>query len=166
MKFFQKYPLSFVLLCLFIFVMPFWTRHNILTPYSFSGGGFYEYGTIFIFGSSIILILTLVAWAISLIINKQRPKIGNKQVFGVILTLIILAGISAEGLGPGSVTLRVTAPPVEGAANAACRSFLAALLGIAQSRILIVRGETSRHKLLRIRDADIAKVLARLASHK
>ena len=105
MKFFQKYPLSFVLLCLFIFVMPFWTRHNILTPYSFSGGGFYEYGTIFIFGSSIILILTLVAWAISLIINKQRPKIGNKQVFGVILTLIILAGISAVFSSPRVITI-------------------------------------------------------------
>jgi uncharacterized protein YggU (UPF0235/DUF167 family) len=53
---------------------------------------------------------------------------------------------------------------VEGAANTACRAFLADLLGIAQSRILIVRGETSRNKLLRIRDADAASILVRLRS--
>jgi uncharacterized protein YggU (UPF0235/DUF167 family) len=70
----------------------------------------------------------------------------------------------AEDLGPDSITLRVTAPPAEGAANAACRSFLADLLGIAQSRITIVRGGTARRKLLRIRDADAAHVLARLQS--
>lgn len=89
---------------------------------------------------------------------RVQPRASRNQ--------LVLAGIPAEGLGPDSVTLRVTAPPVEGAANAACRAFLAGLLGIAQSRILIVRGETSRHKLLRIRGADVAKVLARLASHK
>jgi uncharacterized protein YggU (UPF0235/DUF167 family) len=74
--------------------------------------------------------------------------------------------VRAEDLAPDSITLRVTAPPAEGAANAACRSFLAALLGIAQSRITIVRGGTARRKLLRIRDADAAHVLARLQSPK
>jgi len=73
-------------------------------------------------------------------------------------------GTRDEGLGPGSITLRVTSPPSEGAANAACRAFLADLLGIAQSRILIVRGEASRNKLLRIRNADAASILVRLRS--
>jgi len=53
---------------------------------------------------------------------------------------------------------------VEGAANAACRAFLADILGIAPSRILVARGETSRHKLLRLRNADAASVIARLQS--
>jgi uncharacterized protein YggU (UPF0235/DUF167 family) len=65
---------------------------------------------------------------------------------------------------PEIITIRLTAPPAEGAANAACRAFLADLLGIAQSRILIVLGETSRNKLLRVRDADAASILARLRS--
>ncbi|MFI5340636.1 MAG: DUF167 domain-containing protein, partial [Candidatus Methylomirabilales bacterium] len=69
-------------------------------------------------------------------------------------------------MGPVSITLRVTASPVGGAANAACRTFLADLLGIAQSRLLIVRGETSRNKVLRVRDADAASILARLQSQK
>lgn len=68
--------------------------------------------------------------------------------------------------GLQTISIRLTAPPVEGAANAACRAFLADLLGIARSRILIVQGETSRNKLLRIRDADVPSVLALLTSQR
>jgi len=68
--------------------------------------------------------------------------------------------------GPGTISIRLTAPPVEGAANAACRALLADLLGIAKSRILIVRGEMSRNKILRIRDIDVASVLSRLKASK
>ena len=67
-----------------------------------------------------------------------------------------------DGRNPEAISLRVTAPPVGGAANMACRAFLAQLLGIAQARILIVKGELSRNKLLRIRNADVSSVLARL----
>jgi uncharacterized protein YggU (UPF0235/DUF167 family) len=65
-----------------------------------------------------------------------------------------------------TISIRLTASPVRGAANAACRTLLADLLRIAKSRILIVQGETSRTKLLRVRDTDIASVLARLKSSK
>ena len=68
--------------------------------------------------------------------------------------------------GAGQITIRLTAPPVEGAANAACRTFLADRLGIAQSRTLIVHGEKSRNKLLRVRDADAASILHRLLDPK
>ena len=75
-------------------------------------------------------------------------------------------GAQSGGPGPETITVRLTAPPVEGAANAACRAFLADVLGIPPSHITIVRGETARHKLLRIRDADAATILARLQSSK
>ncbi|HSB68788.1 MAG TPA: DUF167 domain-containing protein [Candidatus Methylomirabilis sp.] len=65
---------------------------------------------------------------------------------------------------PDGLTLRLTAPPVEGAANAACCAFLAELLDLPKSRVVLARGEASRHKLLRIRDVDAAEVLARLQS--
>ncbi len=58
--------------------------------------------------------------------------------------------------------LRLPAPPVEGAANLACREALADLLDIPKSRIVIARGETARFKLLRIRDAEAGAVRARL----
>jgi hypothetical protein len=60
------------------------------------------------------------------------------------------------------LTLFLTAPPVEGAANLACRQALADLAGVPKSRVTILRGETSPLKLLRIRGADAAVVRARL----
>jgi uncharacterized protein len=63
---------------------------------------------------------------------------------------------------PECFTIRLTAPPVEGAANTACCIFLAQLLGLAKSRVVLARGQTSRHKLLRIRDVDAGHILARL----
>ena len=75
-----------------------------------------------------------------------------------------LVGADTRQLNPRSITIRLTAPPVAGAANAACCAFLAGLLGLPKSRVAIARGATDRNKLLRIRDADAAAVLARLQS--
>ena len=67
----------------------------------------------------------------------------------------------------GVLHLRLTAPPVEGAANAACREFLAEWLGIKRSQIELVSGEKSRDKRFRVSgltDAEIeAKIKGRLA---
>jgi uncharacterized protein len=50
----------------------------------------------------------------------------------------------------GSLLVRVTAPPVEGKANAAVCRLLAARLGLAPGRIAVVRGTSSRDKLIEI----------------
>lgn len=78
----------------------------------------------------------------------------------------VVTGSRPGDAGAAGIVLRVTAPPAEGAANAACRALLAEILGIAKSRIIIVRGTTARQKLFRIRDADAASVLTRLQSPK
>jgi hypothetical protein len=62
----------------------------------------------------------------------------------------------------GRITLRLTAPPVDGAANAACRAVLAERLDVAKTRLTILRGDAARTKLIRIRDADAAEILSRL----
>ena len=49
-----------------------------------------------------------------------------------------------------TLKIRLTAPPVEGAANAACLAFLADLLDLPQSQLEILRGDRSRHKVIRI----------------
>lgn len=85
---------------------------------------------------------------------RVQPRASRNQI-------VITVG-KTDRHGPETMSIRLIAPPVEGAANAACRAFLADLLGIAKSRILIVQGETSRNKLLRVRHADVASVLARL----
>jgi uncharacterized protein (TIGR00251 family) len=50
----------------------------------------------------------------------------------------------------GSLLVRVTAPPVDGEANAAVCRLLAARLGLAPGRIAVVRGASSRDKLIEI----------------
>ncbi len=50
----------------------------------------------------------------------------------------------------GPLKIKLTAPPVDGKANAALIAFLAKKLGIAKSLITILRGETSRRKSLKI----------------
>ena len=50
----------------------------------------------------------------------------------------------------GTVNVWVTAPPVDGAANRAVRDLLARMLGCARSAVEIVRGETGRHKVVRV----------------
>lgn len=54
------------------------------------------------------------------------------------------------GVQGTEMRLRLTSPPVEGAANKLCGDFLAKLLGIAKSRVSIVAGDKSRHKTIRI----------------
>jgi len=62
-----------------------------------------------------------------------------------------------------TLNIRLTAPPVEGAANAACREFLADLLDLPQSQLEILRGARSRNKVIRITCLTQDEVHARLA---
>jgi uncharacterized protein (TIGR00251 family) len=50
----------------------------------------------------------------------------------------------------GGLKIRLTAPPVDGAANEALVRFLADRLGIAKSRVEIVSGHTGREKVIGI----------------
>ena len=56
-----------------------------------------------------------------------------------------ICGIQGEEL-----KIRLTSPPVDGAANNLCREFVADLFDVAKSSVEIISGETSRHKRLRI----------------
>lgn len=62
-----------------------------------------------------------------------------------------------------ALCIKVTAPPVEGAANAAVLDFLADELGIRKSQIAIVKGEKSREKMLKITGLTEDEVRARLS---
>jgi uncharacterized protein len=54
----------------------------------------------------------------------------------------------------GALLVRVTAPPVEGKANEATRKLLAKRLGIAPGRVAVVRGASSRDKVVEIGGMD------------
>lgn len=66
---------------------------------------------------------------------KVQPRASKDKIVGV--------------LGD-ALKITLTAPPVDGEANAACISFFAALLKIPRSQIEILSGMTGRTKLLKI----------------
>ena len=66
-------------------------------------------------------------------------------------------------LDDGSLAVRVAAPPVDGRANEALRRAVAKALGIAPSRVQLVRGNRSRDKTLSIEGLDADEIRARLA---
>jgi hypothetical protein len=62
----------------------------------------------------------------------------------------------------GSLKIRLTAPPVDGAANEALIAFLAKVLQVSKSQVEIVSGHTARDKRLRITgvgDEDVRRLL-------
>ena len=71
------------------------------------------------------------------------------------------AGITGWRLD-GALSVRVTAAPVGGLANAAVGSLLAAALGVRSSAVQIVRGATSRDKYIRVEGLAIDDVIRRL----
>lgn len=70
-------------------------------------------------------------------------------------------GITDHG-GRPSLSLRVAAPPVEGAANAALVAWLAAALHLPSSAITLVACERARLKRLRLAGDDLPARLAAL----
>ena len=67
-----------------------------------------------------------------------------------------------EIVGPYGTALkiRLQAPPVDGAANAALVLFLADLLGVSRGSIRIISGESSRDKVVEIAGIDVEDVRA------
>jgi uncharacterized protein (TIGR00251 family) len=55
------------------------------------------------------------------------------------------------GLHGDRLKIRLTAPPVEGKANAHLQAFLAKAFGVAKSQVSLASGELNQHKRLRIR---------------
>ena len=63
-----------------------------------------------------------------------------------------------SGVQEGALKIKVTAPPVEGAANEACIKLLAKELGLKKSRMEISSGAKSRKKTVMIKDISKAEL--------
>jgi uncharacterized protein len=66
----------------------------------------------------------------------------------------------------GRLLIRLTAPPVDGAANAALRRLVARRAGVPARRVTIVRGQTSRDKLVRVEGLTAAELRAAMTSER
>ena len=67
--------------------------------------------------------------------------------------VLVTPRASRERVGPvleGRLKVAVTAPPVEGEANAAVCALIAKALGVAKSAVTVVRGDTGRRKTVRV----------------
>jgi uncharacterized protein (TIGR00251 family) len=62
----------------------------------------------------------------------------------------------------GTIAIKLTAPPVEGAANRALTEFLARTLGVPKSAVAIVSGSKSREKRIRVSGMSSQALRARL----
>lgn len=77
----------------------------------------------------------------------------------------VQARAGREALGPirdGALLVRVAAPPLEGRANKAACRLIARRLGVAPSRVAVVRGEHGREKLIRVQGLDSLALRAAL----
>ncbi|MBN1841691.1 MAG: YggU family protein [Deltaproteobacteria bacterium] len=68
------------------------------------------------------------------------------------------------GLQGDAMKIRLTAPPVEGAANKMCVEFLAESLKVRKSVVEIIRGRTSRSKKVLVRSATRKEIESLLKS--
>lgn len=66
------------------------------------------------------------------------------------------------GVSDGALKVRLTAPPVEGAANQALVRFLAKVLGLPRRQVSLRSGHKARHKRVLIQGLERAELLGRL----
>jgi len=77
----------------------------------------------------------------------------REETGAVTFDVLVTPRASRERVGPvleGRLKVAVTAPPVEGEANAAVCALIAKALGVAKSAVTVVRGESGRRKTVRV----------------
>jgi uncharacterized protein (TIGR00251 family) len=100
---------------------------------------------------------------------KNRPELDGvleDNSDGLICSVIVLPRSSRcalAGIHDGALKVKLTKPPVAGEANAECCRFMAKLLGIPKTHIVVARGVASRRKALRISGLSAADARERLA---
>ena len=84
---------------------------------------------------------------------------------GLLLSIKVQPRASVNEIGEplgNELRVKVTAPPVDSAANEAVLRLLAERLACARNQVELVRGHTSRHKLIKLHGLSAAIVIARL----
>ena len=84
---------------------------------------------------------------------------------GTLLSIKVIPRASRNEIGEAlgnELKIKVTAPPVDSAANRAVIEFLAEALACPKSAIILVRGETARHKTLLLKGITPKKIEAAL----
>ena len=98
----------------------------------------------------------------------RRNRLHNAQS-GAALAVRVTPRASRDRimqvLDDGTVKIQLTAPPVDGEANAKLIAFIAKVLDVAKSRIEIVAGETGRDKLVTVTGMNAATLHERILAN-
>jgi uncharacterized protein (TIGR00251 family) len=89
----------------------------------------------------------------------------RETAVGVVLTLKVIPRSSVNavaGVQADALKLKITAPPVDSAANAEVVRFLAQVLDVPRSAVQLLRGATSRHKQVQVVGLSGSQLLQRL----
>lgn len=93
------------------------------------------------------------------------PAYIQAHAEGTYVAIRLQPRASRDEIGPAiglELKVRVTAPPVEAAANDALVRLLAERLGCPRGAVQLVRGHTSRHKVVFVRGVSATEVAERL----
>ena len=83
--------------------------------------------------------------------TRTLPDLSHLAQNGAQFAVRVSPGAGQNAVIPGdTLHIRVTAPPEDGKANEAVRHLLARALGVAPTRLTLIRGTTSRHKVFRL----------------
>jgi uncharacterized protein len=88
---------------------------------------------------------------------------------GTLLSVKLQPRASKNEIGAAlgnELKIKVTAPPVDAAANQALVEFLAETLGCSRGRVELIRGHTSRHKIIMLHGFAPADILQQLSIGK
>ena len=66
---------------------------------------------------------------------------------------------SIVGMHGAELTVRIAAPPVDSAANDALVEYLAATLGCGKRQVILIRGATSQHKVVRVVGVEVLEII-------
>ena len=96
------------------------------------------------------------------------PPYLRAQPDGIWLSIKLQPRASRNEIGEvlgNELRIKVTAPPVDSAANEALVRFLAETLDCARNRVELVRGQTSRHKTVRVHGMTAEDVVKRIGGN-
>jgi uncharacterized protein (TIGR00251 family) len=98
-------------------------------------------------------------------VTNLPPYVRTQSDGAVLIALKVQPRASRNEIGEvlgNELKIKITAPPVDSAANEALLGFLAEKLECPKGALRLARGQTSRHKIVAITGVDAAEVVRRL----